>query len=90
MPPADECAHFIPLMTDELVRLCCSDLDAEDGARLRTLAVAVQDAHHLRHHHRQTDLKTAYAAFDPTATPWPSCPCTPTSGSTGSTTCAAS
>ena len=67
MPPANECAHFIPLVTDELVRLCCSDLDAEDGGRLRALAIAVQGSHHLRYHRRQTDLKTAYAPFDPDA-----------------------
>jgi hypothetical protein len=65
MTPSNECAHFIPLVTDELVRLCCSDLDPAEGELLRALAVAVQDAHHSRYHRRQTDLKTAYAAFDP-------------------------
>ena len=67
MRVSDECAHFIPLVTDELVRLCCSDLEPEDADRLRRLAIAIQDTHHLRYHRRQTDLKTAYAPFDPDA-----------------------
>ena len=65
MPSSDECAHFIPLVTDELVRLCCADLEASVRDRFQALAVAIQDCHHLRYHRRQVDLKTAYAAFDP-------------------------
>ncbi len=65
MPSSDECAHFIPLVTDELVRLCCADLEDPLRDRLQALAIAIQDSHHLRYHRRQVDLKTSYAAFDP-------------------------
>src|SRR3569623_481907 len=65
MPPSNEFAHFIPRVTDELVRLCCSDLDPAEGARLRDLAVAVQDTHHLRYRRRRPALKPASAAFAP-------------------------
>ena len=65
MPSSDECAHFIPLVTDELVRLCCADMEDPFRDRLQSLALAIQECHHLRYHRRQVNLKTSYAAFDP-------------------------
>jgi hypothetical protein len=61
------CDHFIPLARGELTDLLCTDktVPQEERHQFRRLAEMVAAVFHLEYNRRLSELKTAYAPFDP-------------------------
>jgi hypothetical protein len=67
MAAHNDCSHFIAVWTTDLVRLLGADSEIarEDHARLGELAHLLQQVYHQYVHRRLSELKNAYAPFDP-------------------------
>ncbi|MFO0846209.1 MAG: TMEM143 family protein [Gemmataceae bacterium] len=67
MPAREDCPHFIPVQTPELVRLFAADPSLPEPLRepLAALAARVQQVYHRRLHRRLVALKAEYEPFDP-------------------------
>jgi hypothetical protein len=67
MGETNTCEHFIPLARGELTELLCADrtVAEEDRQRFRQFAELVAAVYHFEYNRRLTELKTAYAPFDP-------------------------
>jgi hypothetical protein len=67
MAARQDCTHVIPLLTPDLVQLLAADpgVGRDDRALLPPLAHSIGQVYHRHLHRRLSELKNAYAPFDP-------------------------